>query len=132
MQKKYLGLDYGRKKIGLAISEGILAEPYKVVRFVNKGKAVKDIKLISEKEGINQIVLGISEGRMAEETKEFGKKLEKIIGTPVVYQDETLSTREAQSLSIKAGIKRKKRKSLEDAFSAALILQSYLDKFVLK
>ena len=57
----------------------------------------------------------------------FGKKLEEDINISVVFQDETLTTKEAQDLSQKAGIKRKKRRELEDAYSASLILQSYID-----
>ena len=51
---------------------------------------------------------------------------------PVIYQDERLTTKESQRLSIEAGIKRKKRRTLEDAYSAALILQAYLEKTVFK
>ena len=64
---------------------------------------------------------------MAKETRMFGKRLKDKANLPVIYQDETLSTHDAQDLSIKAGIKRKKRRSLEDAFSAAIILQSYME-----
>ena len=122
-----LGIDYGRKKMGLALSDGPLAEPYKILRY-------EDIEILSDRIAklvgdlrIEKVVVGISEGKMAEETKEFTKNLEEKLQLPVVLQDETLTTHEAQDLSIKAGIKRKKRRSMEDAYSAALILQSYLD-----
>jgi len=88
---------------------------------------LKKIEKETEKEKIEKIVVGVSEGEMAEETKKFGKKLEDKLGISVVFQDETLTTYEAQRFSIEAGIKRKKRKELEDAYSAALILQEYLD-----
>jgi RNase H-fold protein (predicted Holliday junction resolvase) len=77
---------------------------------------------------VEKIVLGISEGKMGEESREFGRKLEKKLKIPMIFQDETLTTHEAQKLSIEAGMKRKKRKTLEDAFSATLILQAYLDE----
>ena len=124
---KYLGIDYGRKKIGLAVSDGVIAEPLRILRY-------EDIRILREKLGkiisefgIQKIVIGISEGEMGRESKEFGRVLEEKMKTPVIYQDESLSTRTAQELSIGAGIKRKKRKEMEDAYSAAIILQSYLD-----
>jgi putative Holliday junction resolvase len=125
---KLLGIDFGSKKIGLSSATTILAEVYGVIRFETIGEAIRKIRKTVEKEDIEKIVIGISEGKMAKETKKFGKKLEKEIGLPVVFQDETLSTKEAQALSIEAGIRRKKRRKLEDAYSATIILQKYLDR----
>jgi putative holliday junction resolvase len=127
---KTLGIDYGKKKIGLAISEGVLAEPLKVIRFENLEEGLEKVSKVAEVSGVSKVVVGISEGKMAEETKEFGKKLQKRIKIPICFQDETLTTHDAQELSIQAGIKRKKRKSMEDAYSATLILQNYLDSGV--
>jgi len=56
--------------------------------------------------------------------------IEEKLKIPIVFQDETLTTRRSQELSIEAGIKRKKRKALEDAYSATLILQSFLDSIM--
>jgi putative holliday junction resolvase len=124
---KYLGIDYGRRKIGLAVSEGIIAEPYKVIRYDNQEELVNKVEQVIKVELVERVVLGISEGNMGKETEEFAKKLESRIKTPVVLQDETLSTQSAQELSQSAGIKRKKRKEMEDAYSAAIILQDYID-----
>jgi len=121
---KILGIDYGRKKIGLAVSGGKLAEPLKVIRY-------RDIKILSEKlqkivkeNNIEKIVVGVSEEEMGEESKKFAQALEAEIF------DETLSTHEAKKLSLEAGISRGKRRGLEDAFAAAVMLQSYLDSYV--
>jgi putative Holliday junction resolvase len=124
---RILGLDYGRKKIGIAVAEGSLAEPLIVVKFRSEVEALKKVGQVVQAEQIEQVIAGVSEGEMAVQTREFGKKLEEKLGIPVIFQDETLTTQEAQELAIKAGIKRKKRKKLEDAYSATLILQSYLD-----
>lgn len=124
---KLLGIDYGRRKIGLATAVTMLAEAYGVIRAETIQEAVNKIKKTVETEKITKVVVGISEGQMAQETKQFVRQLEKAINLPVVFQDETLSTQEAQRLAIEAGIRRKKRKELEDAFTAAVILQSYLD-----
>jgi putative Holliday junction resolvase len=123
-----LGIDYGRKKIGLALSGGKLAEPYKVLRVKFIGEGAKKVSKIVEDKNIEKIVVGISEGKTGQEARAFGDKVGYLSKRPVVFQDETLSTADAQRLSIKAGIKRKKRKEMEDAYSAALILQFYLDK----
>ncbi len=125
---KTLGIDYGRKKIGLAIAEGKLAEPYKVIHNDKDRSLFKKIKEIVKSEDITRIVIGISEGRLKAETKKFGKILKENLGVVLEYWDETLTTKEANRLSIQAGIRRQKRKSLEDAFAAALMLQSFIDQ----
>ena len=130
---RILAIDYGRKKIGLAFGDSItrLSQPHSVVRFETEEEGLKKVSSFfakaSQDKKVSKIVVGISEGKMAVETRRFGEKLESILKIPVVFQDETLSTQEAQELSIKAGINRKKRRKLEDAYSATLILQSYLD-----
>lgn len=124
---KLLGIDFGMKKIGLASAITPIAEVYGVIRFKKIDDAIKKIGRVVDEENIKRIVIGISEGKMAEDTRNFGERLEKEFKIPVEYQDETLSTKEAQALSIEAGIGRKKRRKLEDAYSAAIILQQYID-----
>ncbi len=127
MQMRTLGIDYGRRKIGLATAHGSLAEPLKILRYQEIKILSKRIRTIVGDLRVEKIVVGISEGKMGEEARKFGEKLERELEIPVVFQDETLTTKEAQELSQKAGIKRKKRRELEDAYSATLILQAYLD-----
>lgn len=124
---KVLGVDYGRSKVGLAIGEGSLAEPLKVIRYKDSKALDGEIKKIVEKEGFEKVVVGISEGKMAEETKEFVKRLEEKLEIPVETFDETLTSQDAQALSIEAGVKRSKRKKMEDAYAASIMLQNYLD-----
>lgn len=123
-----LGIDYGRKKMGLAIATGALADPYKVIKFGSPEEAVSILEKIVRDEGIEKIVVGISEGEMGRESKAFGEELSQKVGIEVEFEDETLSTQDSQALSILAGAGRKKRKEMEDAFAAALMLQSYLEK----
>lgn len=126
---KILGIDYGRKKIGLATATSILAEPYQVVRYETIGEAIKKIRQVIEKEEIKKIVIGISEGQMGEETKEFSQSLSLRLRLKILVEtfDETLTSFDAQKMAIEAGIKRSKRKNLEDAYAATLMLQSYID-----
>ena len=78
-------------------------------------------------EGVKTVVVGDPGGKMVKTIKVFCEKLRQKINIPVVLWDETLSTKDAQARSIEAGIKRSKRKKLEDAFAATIMLQSYLD-----
>lgn len=118
-----LGIDYGLSKIGLAVSSGSLAAPLKVIKYSNPDELHNKIQEVLYKEGIEGIVIGVSDGEIEKKSREFGKKF----NLPVYYMDETLSTKDAERLSIEAGIKRKKRRNMEDAYAAALILQQFLD-----
>lgn len=118
---KILGIDYGKSKIGLATSDGPISEPWKVVKVKSFEDAVEKIKLVLTEASVDKIVVGISEGEMGEESKRFAEK----IGAEI--SDETLSTQDAQKMSIEAGIGRKKRREMEDAYAAAIMLQNYLD-----
>jgi putative Holliday junction resolvase len=126
---RLLGIDFGRAKIGLAVSEGFLAEPYSVVRYEEEKELLEKIKALVDKEQIDKVVVGVSEGKSAEEATSFGEKLREL-GLEIIFFDETLSTVSAQQLSREAGMKRKKRKALEDAFAASVMLQSFLDSNV--
>lgn len=124
----YLGIDYGRSKIGLAIAEDGLARPLEVISS-NKDLLVKLSRLCQE-QVIGKIIIGLPEGRLEEEVRKFGQKLAKLSSLPVKFEPETLTTQEAIAKMIQAGKKQKARKKKEDAFAAALILQSYLEKNV--
>lgn len=117
---KYLGIDFGKRKIGLAFSEGILAEPYRIIDHKNWEL---EIKKICEDEDIEKIIIGVSEGKSESVAREFGEKLKTIINLPFEYFDETLTTHDALVKMKEA----KSKKQDEDAISAAIILQNYLD-----
>jgi putative holliday junction resolvase len=124
-----VGIDYGRKKIGIAIAESSLAEPHSVLKVESFEDAVSKACGLVEKIQPEKIVLGLSEGEMAKESRKFGNVLEQLTRIVVVFQDETLSSWEAQQKSIEAGKSRKKRKEMEDAYAATIMLQNYLDSF---
>lgn len=127
MNIKILGIDYGRSKIGLAIAEGSLAEPMGVIRYTDTKTLVDKLIKVIEENDIEKVIFGVSEGEMGEESKNFSLNLGKIIKIPVETFDETLSTQDAQRMSLEAGIGQKKRHQMEDAYAAAIILQNYLD-----
>lgn len=120
----YLSLDFGLKKIGLALSAGEIASPYKVLP--TKG-FLGGLPNIIKKENIGTIIIGLSDGKIGEETQKFIAELKKIIDLPVIPYDETMTTKDAISKLIEGGGSQKSRHQKEDAAAAALILQSYLD-----
>lgn len=124
---KTLGIDYGRRKVGIAIAEFSLATPIATIPYDSEGQLYEELKRLIQREEIERIVVGVSEGEMEEESREFGRQLMARIDFPLYFQDETLSTIEAQRLSREAGKGPKKRKEMEDAYAAALILQDFLD-----
>jgi putative Holliday junction resolvase len=128
---KILGIDYGKRKIGFAIAISELAEPFMVIKVDSDEEAISKILKVVEVEKVEKVVVGFSEGQIGLDSENFSRNLshklaEKKISVETF--DETLSTQEAQRLSIEAGMKREKRKKLEDAFSAAIMLQSYLEE----
>lgn len=125
---RILGIDYGRKKIGVALAISKLAEPYGVVKFKSLEDAVGKIRAIVAKEGIEKVVIGIPEGEMAKEIKDFSEELSEKLDCKIILSDEVLSTKTAQKLAIEAGIKRARRKRFEDAFAAAVMLQLFIDR----
>ena len=92
---RYLGLDLGKKTLGLAISDrtGLIASFYKSIRYENEDKLISELKDIIKREKIDILVLGLpknmdnSEGFRAIETLEFKEKLEQEIDKDIVLQD---------------------------------------------
>jgi len=127
---KILGIDYGRKKIGLALLEETIATPWKVLHVKDFGDALEKVKSACAEASADKVVVGISEGEMGEESKKFALAISHQSLAIVETFDETLSTHRAQELSREAKVARKKRRNLEDAYAAAVMLQSYLDTYV--
>jgi putative holliday junction resolvase len=124
---RILGIDYGKRKIGLAFADTFLAEPHSVVRYKDHDDAIQKIIDVIRIVGVDQIVIGLPSGVVKKSAEDFGEILQIKTKLPVIFQDEILTTQDAVKMSIEAGIKRKKRKRMEDAYAAALILQQYLD-----
>ena len=122
---KYLGVDFGLRKIGLAYSEGKLAAPIKTVKVSNFLDAVEKVYEFFKKEEFTKIVVGLPEGKMGKNVLGFVSKLKKR-GLEVETSDETLSSKRAKQAMVELGVSKKERRH-EDAYSAAEILQNYLD-----
>lgn len=122
---KYLGIDFGLRRVGLATSEGELAAPFKTMKVNNFQDAVSKVLEQVKVAGYNKIVVGLPEGWMKQNVLGFVSRLKKD-GIEVETFDETLSSKKAKQTMIELGVPVKKRRH-EDAYSAAHILQDYLD-----
>ncbi len=132
---RILGVDYGDKRIGLALSDvlGIVAGPLGTYESQSMRKDIDYIAALAKEKQAEAIVLGLpvnmdgSHGERAEKTKAFGRNLEKVSGLSVIYKDERLSTVSAEKSLIESNVRREKRKGVIDTVAAQIILQSYLD-----
>ncbi|MBI2085834.1 Holliday junction resolvase RuvX [Candidatus Daviesbacteria bacterium] len=122
---KYLGVDFGQRRIGLAISEGEFVSPWQIIEVKNFSDAVEKTSQVIKDGGFQKIVVGLPEGKMGKNVTGFINALKKM-RFDVVTADETLSSKKALQAMIDQGRGRKKRR-YEDDFSAAEILQNYLD-----
>lgn len=135
---RILGLDYGAKTVGVAVSDELLitAQGVEIIRRKSSGKLRQTLARIEELAGAygaERIVLGYpkhmnnTEGDRCERTKEFQEMLERRTGLPVILWDERLTTVAAQGSMIEMGIRRENRGEYVDEIAAMLILQGYLD-----
>ncbi|MDO4976452.1 MAG: Holliday junction resolvase RuvX [Eubacteriales bacterium] len=138
MDKRWMGLDYGTKTVGVAVSDtlGITAQGLETIsRKSNKKlrQTLARIEALIEEYQIEKIVLGLPKnmnntlGDRAEETMEFKEMLERRTGLEVVLWDERLTTMESERILMEGGVRREHRKERIDWMAASLILQSYMD-----
>lgn len=123
---RYLGIDWGFKSIGLAISEGQIASPVSSLSVSGLSDAVSQVVKFIKKEEIDVVILGKPEGEMGKAVESAKKALEEK-DIKVTLADETLSTQEAKQTMIEMGLGRKARQD-DNAVSAAIILQRFLDE----
>lgn len=136
---RIMGLDYGSKTVGVAISDpsNTIAQGVEIIRRQQENKLRQTLARIEElivEYGVEKIVLGWpknmdnSEGFRIEFTSEFKEKLEKRTGLQVVVYDERLTTVMADKAMMGAGVRRENRKDYVDMIAATIILQDYLDR----
>lgn len=135
---RIMGLDFGSKTVGVAISDPLLitAQGIEIIRRKDENKLRQTLArietLVAEYE-VEKIVLGLPKnmndtiGERAELSLEFKEKLERRTGLPVVMWDERLTTVAADRAMMEAGIRRENRKDYVDKIAACFILQGYLD-----
>lgn len=123
---KYLGVDFGLKRVGLAVSEGELASPLKVIIIKNLKDATNQVEKIVKGEGFDKVVVGLPEGKIGKMVNGFINSLRRK-GLAVESFDETLSSKQATFKMVQLNIPKKKRQFNDDV-AAAIILQNFLDQ----
>jgi len=118
-----LAIDFGLKNIGLAISSGELVEPFGQIKVSHHFKAIDKLVSLCQQNQIKLIVVGLPEGKLVKKIKEFGHQLKKAANLPLVFQDETLTSKQAVKKMIEAKKPLKKRQKQKHMISACLILQ---------
>jgi putative Holliday junction resolvase len=135
---RFLGIDFGEKRIGLAISdpEGRLAVPLTTLARRNDRSALRQIAEIARQEGIERLVLGEpvdldgQRGAIAGRVRRFGARLAEMTGLPVEWIDEALTSAEAAGRLRQAGIATRYEPGRIDAVAAQILLQDALDRDV--
>lgn len=130
---RYLGIDYGTKRVGLALSDEAGAMGFPHATLTNTGRLIDDIMEIIARKEVGAVVMGESRNfdetlnPVAKAAKEFGMLLERRSGLTVDYEPETLTTQEARR-NFEGVREPGSGSALVDASAAALILTSYLDR----
>ncbi len=132
---RILGLDYGEKRIGVAICDelGMTAQGLPTVIRKSKKHDLDILGNLIKSYDVEKIVIGYpvrldgSEGVQCEKVNRFTGLLIKTFSLPVILWPETLSTKEAEEILINSGVRWQKRKKMVDKLAACLILQNYLD-----
>lgn len=135
---RIMGLDFGSKTVGVAVSDPLLATAQGLETIWRKspGKLRRTLARIEELAAeyeVERIVLGYpkhmnnTEGERCEKTQEFKQMLENRTGLEVILWDERLSTAAAEQILMESGVRREERKAYVDKIAAGLILQGYLD-----
>jgi putative holliday junction resolvase len=131
----FLCLDLGEKRIGTAVGslETKLAKPLEVIEHKSRKSDIEKIRQMAAAHAVANFIIGISmqedgtPNSMGRHAMSFGTDLEKETAIPVVYWDESLSTRDAKGLRLETGASRKSRQGHQDSLAAAIILRSYFE-----
>jgi putative Holliday junction resolvase len=133
---RILGLDHGRKRIGLAISDelGVAAHALRTLTVSDPEEAIEDIRQVVREKEVERIIVGLplnmdgSEGPQAHEARHFARLLGERLALAVELQDERLSTVRAERALLEGDLTRAKREQRRDKMAAQFVLQVYLDR----
>ncbi len=134
-KSRILALDYGTKRIGVAVSDelGWTAQPLETYERRTIEKDLAHIRELVRVHEADRVVLGLplrlngAIGPAAQAACEFADRLERALSVPVVTWDERMTTKAAEEMLIAADVSRKKRKGIVDRVAAAILLRSYLE-----
>lgn len=133
---RYLGIDYGTKRIGLSVGDDDVRISSSLQTVEARGDVAahaRALLVIAEDYDVEAFVLGLplnmddTEGKQAKIVRRFGDELARVASKPVHYVDERLSSRAADELLSSTDMTRKKKKAVHDAVAAQVILQDFFD-----
>ncbi len=125
---KTLAIDYGTQRIGLALSQATLAEPWQIIVNSQQKQVIQQLKKLCQGQAVKQLVVGLSEKEMETKTREFAQELKAATNLPLFFADETLSSVQVKTKMHQAQLKKTKRQGPIDHYAAAQILQNWLDQ----
>lgn len=133
--ERVLGLDYGSRRIGIAVSDplGLTVQPLPPIPRVGDRQDIVALARLVEEMGVTSIVLGLplllngDEGPAAVRARAFGERLQAETSLTVTMWDERLTSVQSERHLIASGVRRADRKGLRDSLSAMFLLQAALD-----
>jgi putative Holliday junction resolvase len=132
---RILGLDYGTKRIGVALCDelGLTGQGLTTIPWKNQNQVLSALEVLVKNHGVGKIVIGYplrldgTQGIQCEKVDRFARLLEARLAIPVIKWDETLSSKTAEDILIQSCVRREKRKKIIDKLAAGIILQGYLN-----
>ncbi len=139
INRPILSIDYGEKKIGVAISScnHLVAFPLQVISGLDMTSKISDIRHLVKLHLAEAVVIGLplqmsgEKGAQAQLVQNFAESLNEAINLPIYLQDERLTSRAADNLLKDAGFNRKRRNQMDDAIAATMILETTLSSIAL-
>ena len=130
-----MGVDYGEKRVGLALSDplGITAQPLECIERENDAQVAGELERLIQTHDIERVVVGLpvnlsgNDSPQTKRARRFISRLRKNLGVKIETWDERLSSAEAERALIDMDVRRSRRKERRDIVAAQLILQGYLD-----
>ncbi|MFP6868581.1 MAG: Holliday junction resolvase RuvX [Nitrospinota bacterium] len=135
MSIRIMGVDYGEKRVGLALSDplGITAQPLECIERENDAQVAGELERLIQTHDIERVVVGLpvnlsgNDSPQTKRARRFISRLRKNLGVKIETWDERLSSDEAERALIDMDVRRSRRKERRDIVAAQLILQGYLD-----
>jgi putative Holliday junction resolvase len=136
MHARILSIDYGRVRIGLAVSDGLgmASHPLPALQRSSSERDLAALRRVAESRDVQRLVVGLplnmdgSEGPMAAEVRAWAVRLAEELALPLEMEDERLTTDEAEAFLKESGLRPSDRKKFRDSVAAALILRSVLER----
>lgn len=132
---RVLGIDFGVKRVGAAVSDPgrSIATPLEVYERKDQARDARHYKKLADEHEIDRVVVGLPvhttgrEGDSASKARAWGGWLAEVTGLPVCYYDERYTTVLAEDVLLEVGFSRQKRKGMRDMLAARILLQNFLD-----